>query len=168
MKKILILNGSPKKNGNTAKLIKAFTEGAQAAGHEVREFHLQSMNINGCLDCQGCRNRVDMTNPCVQNDDMAEIYEAFASCDVIVFASPAYFWSITGQLKTAIDRLYAYVFWKRAEHRETVLLMTSGAPEVPDVIDWYGGFERYVGWKNLGVISGFEKTDESRLLGSRI
>lgn len=53
MKKIIILNGAPKKNGNTATLIKAFTEGAIEAGNEVKEFYLHGMNIKGCLDCQG-------------------------------------------------------------------------------------------------------------------
>ncbi len=66
MKKIVILNGAAKKNGNTATLIKAFTEGAEAAGNEVREFYLQNMNIRGCLDCQGCaRKESGAINPCV-------------------------------------------------------------------------------------------------------
>ena len=137
------MNVSPKKNGNTAKLINALREGADGAGHEVREFYLQGMNIHGCLDCQGCRNaKEEADNPCVQKDGMAEIYGAFPSSDVLVFASPVYFWTIDGQLKTAIDRLYAYVMWGRAGKKETALLLTAGGDDerqYAKILDWYGG-----------------------------
>ena len=172
MKKILILNGSPKKNGNTAKLINAFREGAEGAGHEVREFYLQGMNIHGCLDCQGCRNaKEEADNPCVQKDGMAEIYGAFPSSDVLVFASPVYFWTIDGQLKTAIDRLYAYVMWGRAGKKETALLLTAGGDDerqYAKILDWYRGFERYMNWKSLGNVLGAEKVREAKELGASI
>ncbi len=91
-------------------MIKAFADAAAANGNEVKEFYLQSMNIKGCLDCGGCRRKEkNSENPCVQKDDMAEIYAAFKDADVLVFASPVYWWDITGTLKTAIDRLYAAV-----------------------------------------------------------
>ena len=66
MKKIVILNGAGKRNGNTASLIRAFTEGAENAGNEVKEFYLQTMNICGCMDCQGCSRKPKGDNqPCV-------------------------------------------------------------------------------------------------------
>ena len=87
MKKILILNGAGKKNGNTAALIEAFTEGAENVGNEVEEFYLQNMKIHGCLDCHSCaRKQKGDPHPCVQKDDMDQIYEAFIACDVLVFA----------------------------------------------------------------------------------
>ena len=71
MKKIMILNGAGRRNGNVASLLKSFTEGAQSVGNEVREFYLQTMNIHGCIDCQGCaRANADPNNPCVQKDDI--------------------------------------------------------------------------------------------------
>lgn len=83
MKKILILNGAGKKNGNTAALIKAFTEGAASAGNEVKEFYLQTMTIRGCLDCQGCkRKQKGDPHPCVQKDDM----DGSDQCDYKVHA----------------------------------------------------------------------------------
>ena len=89
MKKIVILNGAGKKNGNTASLIKAFREGAEAVGNTVTEFYLQTMNIKGCMDCQGCtRKLVGDPQPCVQKDDMQQIYDAFNACDVVAFATP--------------------------------------------------------------------------------
>jgi multimeric flavodoxin WrbA len=81
MKKIIILNGARKKNGNTAALIKAFREGTEVAGNSVTEFHLQTMNIKGCLDCRGCAHKpAGDPAPCVQKDDMQQIYDAYLSC----------------------------------------------------------------------------------------
>ncbi|MCD7855270.1 MAG: flavodoxin family protein [Clostridiales bacterium] len=104
-KKILVLNGAARKNGSTAKLIRSFTEGARSAGHSVKEFYLDGMNIHSCKGCLHAGR--DTHSPCSQKDDMDQIYSAFADCDVVVFASPLYFWTITGTLKTAADRLYA-------------------------------------------------------------
>ena len=172
MKKILILNGAGKKNGNTAALIRAFTEGALSVGNEVNEFYLQTMNIRGCLDCHGCsRKPKGDSHPCVQNDDMNAIYEAFAECDVLVFASPVYWFDITGTLKTAVDRLYAVQsnLGFDACRRDTVLLLTSGAPTEQNTIpvQWYGVFGQ-LGWKNLGMVLGTGKTNEARELGASI
>ena len=71
MKNIIVLNGSPRKNGNTSELIKAFTEGAESAGHRVTVFFLDKMNINGCKGCFG--GGKDAKHPCVQKDDMEQI-----------------------------------------------------------------------------------------------
>ena len=73
-KKIVILNGSPRKNGNTSALVKAFTEGAEGAGHTVTEFFLDSMDIHGCKGCFGGHSKREC--PCVQRDDMTKIYPA--------------------------------------------------------------------------------------------
>ncbi len=172
MKKILILNGAGKKNGNTAALVKAFAEGAVSVGNKVTEFYLQTMTIHGCLDCQGCgRKPKGYPHPCVQKDDMNEIYEAFADCDVLVFASPVYWFTITGTLKTAVDRLYAVQrnLGLEACKKETVLLLTSGAPAElnPQPIEWYNLFAQ-IGWKSLGTVLGTGKTDEARKLGESI
>ena len=73
-KKIVILNGSPRKTGNTSALVKAFTEGAQSAGSTVTEFFLDGMDIHGCKGCFGGHSSKEC--PCVQKDDMAQIYPA--------------------------------------------------------------------------------------------
>ena len=91
VKKIVILNGAGRKNGKTAAMIDAFKAGAD--GNEVTEFFLQTMNIHGCLDCGGCRRKEKgSTEPCVQKDDMVRIYAAVRDADVVVFASPVYWW----------------------------------------------------------------------------
>ena len=104
-KKIVILNGSPRLHGNTAGLIEAFVRGAKQAGHEIVRFDLQKMDIHPCLGCLG--GGKDPLSPCIQKDGMAEIYPQYETADVLVLASPMYYWSITAQLKTAFDRLFA-------------------------------------------------------------
>lgn len=81
-KKIVILNGSPRKNGNTAVLVKAFTEGAEASGNQVTLFQLDSMTIHGCKGCFGGHSSQEC--PCVQHDDMNLIYPVIKDSDVIV------------------------------------------------------------------------------------
>lgn len=151
MKKIVILNGAAKKNGNTAAMINAFKAGAE--GNDVTEFYLQTMNIRGCLDCGECkRKEKGSTEPCVQKDDMSQIYAAVRAADVIVFASPVYWWDITGTLKTAIDRLYALLMNGSAGSlKETVLLMTSGGSPIDHMLDWYKNFADWLQWKDIGT-----------------
>ena len=84
-KKICILNGSPRPQGNTKALIASFIKGAEAAGNETVCFDLQKMNIHGCLGC--CSGGKDGAHPCVQRDDMEKIYPAYQEADVVVLAS---------------------------------------------------------------------------------
>lgn len=104
-KKIVVLNGSPRRKGNTSALVKKFTEGAESAGNTVKEFFLDGMDIHGCKGCFGGHSSREC--PCVQKDDMVQIYPAVKDCDVIVLATPLYYWNMSGQIRTAIDRLFA-------------------------------------------------------------
>lgn len=169
VKKIIILNGAARKNGNTAKLIKAFTDGAEAAGNTVREFYLADMNIHGCMGCECC-NKTGADVPCVQLDDMREIYKAFEQANVVVFASPVYFWTISGTLKIAADRLYAELrhLGYGGFPRESVLLMTAGGSDYSQAVTWYRTFEKNLGWKNRGEVLGSGKTKEAYRLGENI
>ena len=85
-KKIIILNGSPRLKGNTAGLIDAFVQGAEQAGHTVKTFNLQKMNIHPCLGCLGGGKNPD--SPCTQKDDMDQIYPVYEEADIVVLASP--------------------------------------------------------------------------------
>ncbi len=168
MKNILVLNGAARKNGNTAQLLDAFIEGVESKGHQVESFYLQDMNIHGCTGCLGCHNLPKVCdNPCVQKDDMVKIYVTFMKADVVVFVSPVYFFSITSPLKTATDRLYAAVnnLGRKEFQRESVLLMTAGAPDYSQPTRWYAYFEKYCGWKDLGIVLGSGKIEEARTLG---
>ena len=156
-KKIVILNGSPRKTGNTSELIKAFTEGAEAAGHEVVCFHLDSMDIHGCKGCFGGRGKED--HPCVQRDGMDKIYPAVKEANVIVLASPLYYWTLSGQLRTAVDRLFALeeggANLLRGNGRSSALLMAAEGHGFEDVVTYYDHLMEHLKWENLGhVLAG--------------
>lgn len=126
MKKIIILNGSPRKNGNTSALTAAFAKDAEEVGNQVTEFHLSGMNINGCIGCwKGGR---DAEHPCSQHDDMEKIYPLYRDADIVVLASPLYYWFVSGFLKNAFDRLFAIAECDpnyRNPKKQSVLLMAA-------------------------------------------
>ena len=164
MPKILILNGSPRKNGKTASLVKAFADGAESVGNEVKEFYLQGMNIGGCLACEGCQKNGGV---CVQKDDMLFVSEAFLWADVVVFASPQFWGTITGQLKIVIDRLYAVLFGS-PKVKQFVVIMTARGNMYDMTEDFFSIFTRFLNWKNLGNVLGAGKEAEAKALGENI
>lgn len=152
-KKIVILNGSPRKNGNTSALTGEFKKGAESAGNQVTEFFLGSMKINGCLGCWHGGKKADC--PCVQSDDMAQIYPAYREADIVVLASPLYYWFISGQLKTAFDRLFAIAECDpdyRNPKKQSILIMAAEGAGFEESEHWYDHLEKHIGWKSLGKI----------------
>ena len=101
MKNILILSSSPRKNGNSDILCEQFIKGAKESGHNTEKIYISDMKINYCTGCGVCNT----TSECVQKDGMEKIYEKMLKADVIVFATPVYFYSMCGQMKVFIDRL---------------------------------------------------------------
>ena len=158
-KNILLLNGSPRPKGNTAKLCDAFIAGAESAKHTVTRFDLQKMTIHGCMGCmQGGK---DQTNPCVQKDDMAKIYPAYQAADIVVLASPMYYWSFSGQLKIAFDRLFAVAELdpKYANPVKDCALIMAAEGDTKEnwqpVLDYYTKLIGFLGWHDLGhVLAG--------------
>lgn len=179
-KKIIVLNGSPRKNGNTSALVKAFREGAESAGHSVTEFWLEGMNINGCRGC--CAGGKNPKSPCVQKDDMAQIYLAYKEADVVVLASPLYYWTISGQLKCAFDRLFAVAECDPSytnPRKESALLMAAEGNGFEETVYWYDRLMGHIGWKDcgkvlcggvmaVGDIEGKPELEEARRLGASI
>lgn len=100
MKNVLIISASPRKNGNSDILCDRFAQGATKSGHQVEKIFLACQNIGYCRGCGVCNS----THQCVQKDDMAEILDKMVNADVIVLATPVYFYSMDGQMKTFIDR----------------------------------------------------------------
>lgn len=153
-KSIVILNGSPRKKGNTSILVKAFREGAESAGHSVTEFFLNDMSIHGCKGCFGGHSSREC--PCVQQDDMNQIYQAVKACDVVVMATPLYYWNMSGQLRTAIDRLFALEEGDgnllRGHGRASALLMAAEGNGFDDVVLYYDHLLEHLQWKNLGKV----------------
>lgn len=156
-KKIVVLNGSPRKKGNTSTLVSEFIRGAGEVGNDVTEFFLGEMNINGCKGCFGGHSSQEC--PCVQQDDMNLIYPVIKECDVIVLATPLYYWNMSGQIRTAIDRLFALEEGDgnllRGHDRASALLMAAEGHGFDDVVTYYDHLMEHLRWKNLGhVLAG--------------
>lgn len=100
-KRVLAISGSPRRGGNSDTLCDQFLRGAAEAGHETEKIFLGDKNINYCTGCGGC---VAGSGYCVQKDDMREILGKMVGADVIVMATPVYFYTMTGKMKTMIDR----------------------------------------------------------------
>ena len=154
---IVIPNGSPRRRGNTSALVRAFTQGAESAGHTVTEFFLDGMDIHGCKGCFGGHS--SRGGPCFQRDDMDKIYPAVRECDVVVLASPLYYWNMSGQLRTAVDRLFALEEGDgnllRGHGRSSALLMAAEGHDFADVLLYYNHLTEHLRWKNLGhVLAG--------------
>lgn len=156
-KQILILNGSPRTKGNTAALCEAFKKGAEEQGHRVSQFNLNQMNIKGCLGCmQGhkeCRQ-----SPCVQKDDMQKIYPVYQEADIVVLASPMYYWAVSGQLKTAFDRLFAVAELNenyQNPQKDCYLIMAAEGNTKENwepVLQFYHALTNFLDWKDCGEI----------------
>jgi len=99
-KKVLILSASPRKGGNSDLLCDQFLRGAKEAGNQAEKIFLRDKKINYCTGCGTCFN----TGKCVQKDDMAGVLDKMVAADVIVMATPVYFYTMNGQMKTLIDR----------------------------------------------------------------
>lgn len=118
-KKVLILSGSPRKDGNSDLLCDEFLRGAQEAGHDVEKIRVAAKKIAPCSACYYCR---DHGGACVHKDDMAELLQKMIDADVIVLASPVYFYSIDAQLKAVIDRTVAR--WLEVKDKEFYYIVT--------------------------------------------
>ena len=124
MKKVLILSGSPRKNGNSDILCDEFMRGAKEAGNEVEKIRVSEKKIDFCRGCYFCQKSGGV---CAIKDDMAEVLQKMIGADVIVLASPVYFYSIDAQLKTLIDRTVAR--WTEVSNKEFYYIATSADEE---------------------------------------
>ena len=106
MKKVIILNGSPRKNFNTAKLLKEAQKGAESAGAEVEYFNLYDYNFLGCRSCFACQRKGSTTDGiCAIKDDIRPILEKCINANAIIIGSPVYFSYPTGVFRSFIERL---------------------------------------------------------------
>ena len=159
--RIAILNGSPK-TGNTSAMVKAFAEGAEAAGHEVDVLHVGKMKIAGCLGCEYCHTKGE--GKCVQQDDMAKVLPAYLESDMIVYASPVYYFGMTAQIMAAIQRVYC--IGKPAKATKSALLLSSASPApYAGSIATYKDMLAFTGIEDCGVITaaGEENGSEAKL-----
>ena len=151
MKKILIVLGGGRANGNTAQLANAFMKGAKEAGHEVELISLNQLNVNGCIGCNACRYE----KPCIQKDDFNSLVPKIKEADLLVFASPLYFWTISSKIKAFIERFYCIAKedqnpplgrYERYPVHDCALLMTSAD-------NYFWTFEQAVSYYHFTMIN---------------
>ena len=126
---ILIISGSPRKGGNTELLAEAFAKGA-AEHHHVEIVSVRDDKVNPCLGCNACFKTDGI---CAQKDDMAIIYEKMSRADMLVIASPVYFYSISAQLKAVIDRFHNPI--RDSFHIKKMALLLVGAASLPELFN---------------------------------
>lgn len=159
--KIAVFNGSPRKESTYA-MTEAFREGAQAAGHEVEVYHVGKMKIAGCLACEYCHTKGE--GSCIQKDDLEKILPAYKEADMVVFASPIYYFNMTAQMEAAIQRVYC--IGKPLKAGKAALLLSSASPGVYDgAIAQFKAYMAFAGIEVAGIITsnGEENKSEAKL-----
>lgn len=178
MSRIVILVGSMRKGGNTDLLAQAFLEGA-SKNNIVEMLSVADYKVNPCIGCNSCFTREG--NQCFQKDDMKEIYEKLKVADIVVIASPVYFYGISAELKAIIDRLHTPM---RNEFRvKKLALLLVGAASLPELFDAIklqyhlvlnffhlkdAGMVLVRGVKDIGDIKGTKALEEAYNLGTSI
>ena len=161
MKQILIVLGGGRPKGNTAQLVDAFARGAEEAGHSVEKVSLLRSEVKCCLGCNACR----YGKPCVQKDGFNEMIPKIKQADLIVFASPLYFWTISSKLKAFIERFYCiaeedpeppYGRYEKYPVKDSALLMTSADEffwTFNQAVSYYQfAIVNYIGFHDRGMV----------------
>lgn len=163
MKKVLILSGSPRKNGNSDILCDEFARGSKEAGHEVEKIRVAEKKIEFCRACYACKD----TGVCAIKDEMADVLQKMIDADVIVLASPVYFYSIDAQLKALIDRTVAR--WLEVKDKEFYYIVTAADGELTSAETTLACFRGYAecveGAKEMGVICGMGAYEKGEING---
>ncbi len=175
-KNVLVISSSLRKNSNSDAMAEAFAEGARATGHQVETISLRDKAIHFCKGCLACQK----TQACVQHDDAAGIVQKMLHADVLCFATPIYYYAVSGQLKTMLDR--ANPLFPADYAFRDVYLLAAAAEDNPAAMD--GAVNELEGWvacfpksRLAGVVRGTgvtqpgdindkpEALEESRKLG---
>ena len=161
-KKILVIQGGGRAKGNTARLVESFVRGAEDAGHTVEVVSLLKYEVKGCIGCNACR----YGKPCVQKDDFNGIAEKLREADLVAFASPLYFWTISSRLKALIERFYCLAQedpnpplgrYEKYPEKDCVLLMTAAD-------DFFWTFEQAVSYYRFAIVNYIGFHDKGMLL----
>ncbi len=151
---IVVLMGSPNENGSTSLLVKAFEQGAVEAGHHVTVINCDQASVAPCTGCIAC----GYNGPCVQKDDMETIRPAILSADLLVFATPLYYYGMSAQIKIIIDRFCAFNSRLQSKRLKSALLTVAWNSD-----DWtfdalvahYKTLVRYLNLDDQGVVLGY-------------
>ena len=151
---IIILLGSPNRNGSTGNLVEQFVKGAEESGHTCEILDVCHMNIHPCTGCVRC----GYEGPCVQKDDVEIIRQKLLNCDMVVFATPLYYYGMSAQLKTMVDRFCAFNSSLNRRHLKSALLTVAWNSD-----DWtfdalrahYVTLVRYLNLDDQGAVYGY-------------
>lgn len=178
MKKVIVVSSSPRKGGNSETLANSFAKGARDAGNEVKQIFVRDIGLQFCIGCNFCQTH----NKCVLGDKMDEIYKDIETADVLVFASPVYYYSVCGQLKTFLDRLNP-LFPRDNKFSEIYLLSTAAEADdsafdgsVSDIQSWidcFSGVElkgvlRAGGVTDVGEIDATDFPNQAYQMGKNV
>lgn len=152
-KKIVVLTGSPRRNGNSFAMTEAFIQAAEARGHHVTRFDAAEMDVQGCHACEGCFQN---GSPCAFADDFNAIAAAIMEADDIVFTMPVYRYTIPAQLKAVIDRLFCFCTAKKDVSGKGCGLIACCAEEDKTVLDGVqmpiARTAALLGWHSIGEV----------------
>ncbi len=148
--KILAINGSPNKIGNTQNIVKAILKGTEKNNHSSKVIHLYDLKMNYCLACKNA-NTIHLEKDCIHNDDFTnKLLPEIREADLIILGSPIYMGHITGKMKTMLERWYTFILEnfkiRDLENKKFISVVTSGAPsetfqDVSDYLEkWLGDF----------------------------
>lgn len=149
--KITVLTGSPRKSGNSACLAGQFIKGAEEKGHEVFLFDCAFKNVGPCRAC----NRCGMDGPCIIDDDFSELRPHLVEADMVVFATPMYYFGISAQMKRVIDRFYAINGQIKGAPKKAAFMLTfadTAKEEAEPMLLHYRTLMKYLGWTSVGEI----------------
>lgn len=148
--KILVITGSPRKNGNSNTLADYFIKGAKDSGHNVVRFDSAFKNVHPCIACNKC----GMNGQCVFKDDFEFVRNDIVDADAVIFATPMYYFGISARIKAVIDRFYA-INGQIHTLKKSALIMTyadTSPKEAEPIISHYETLLRYLGWSDAGKI----------------
>ena len=154
MPKIAVLIGSQRKGGNTETLANAFIDGARK-NHDIEVISVADVKVKGCTGCNFCCT--DENHRCAQKDDMQSIYEKLTPADIIVVATPVYFYGVSSQLKSIIDRLHNPI--RNNFKVKKLVLLSVAADSIPTVFDsvktMYNSVLKYFSLEDGGIVTVF-------------
>ena len=165
MKNILVVQGGGRAKGNTAQLVDSFIKGATEAGHTVEKINLNQTEVKGCIGCNACR----YGKPCVQKDGFNDLVPKIKAADLIVFASPLLFWTLSSKIKAFIERFYCIAEedpapplgrYERYPIKDAALLMTSAD-------NYFWTYEQVVSYYQFAIINYIGFHDRGMLLVRR-
>lgn len=179
IKNVLVISGSYRKGGNSDRLCDQFILGATEAGHTAEKLYLSDMTINNCRGCFSCFSN---QGQCIHYDDMDKVFEKAQKADIIVLATPIYYHSMSGQMKTLIDRTFARgrTAFGNKEFYIVISATDSGEDVAEVVLQEFRGFFRFTpgavekgvvygtGARMIGDIEGMPAMEEAYQMGKSI